>query len=129
MIELLRPVLIAVLTGLVLYGLSAMLRASKAASFSGDGCTIRPERWTAWITIIVGVATVALGLALLVNASNLAGIALALPLVLLGLAIAGFMTPSVTAVHAVHWNDKGIEGPSSTFGPTLGAKRTAIGWE
>jgi hypothetical protein len=71
---------------------------------------------------------VALAVVLLLGAVNLAGLAVAIPLALLGLAITGFMAPSVTSVHSVHWNEAGIEGPSTTFGPTLGAKRTTILW-
>lgn len=129
MLDFLRPVLIAALTALVIYGLSALLRMSKPISFSGTGGTIRPERWSAWITIVVGAAMAVLALAILLSASNVARLALAIPLALLGIAIAGFMAPSVTSVHSVHWNETGIEGPSAVFGPTLGTKRTAISWE
>src|SRR5262245_6412596 len=45
-----------------------------------------------------------------------------------GAAIAGFMAPSVTSVHAVNWDANGIEGPSKTFGPTLGLARAEIKW-
>lgn len=48
---------------------------------------------------------------------------------LLGAAIAGFMAPSVTSIHAVHWNDRGVEGPAKMFGPTLGTARTEIEWQ
>jgi len=102
MLELLRPVLITALTALVVYGITALLRAAKAASFSGDGGTL--------------------------NANDLSGLGLAVPAALIGLAIAGFMAPSVTSIHSVHWNEVGIEGPSATFGPTLGSKRTMISW-
>jgi hypothetical protein len=129
MLELLRPALVATLTALIIYGLSALLRASKAASFSGQGGAIRPERWSAWITIIVGAAMVAAAVSLLLAASGIAWVAMAIPLAALGLFIAGFMAPSATALHSVHWNDIGIEGPSTTFGPTLGVRRTAIPWE
>jgi len=50
------------------------------------------------------------------------------PAALLGAAIAGFMAPSVTSIHAVHWNEQGIEGPSRMFGPTLGFARTEMAW-
>jgi hypothetical protein len=39
------------------------------------------------------------------------------------------MMPSVTSVHAVHWNKTGIEGPCTTFGLTLGARRTMLLWD
>lgn len=128
MLELLRPVVIAALTALVVYGISALLRAAKPASFSGDGGTIRPERWSAWITIIVGLCMVVLAFWLLLTANDLSALGLAVPAALMGLAIAGFMAPSVTSIHSVHWNEVGIEGPSATFGPTLGTKRTMISW-
>jgi hypothetical protein len=47
---------------------------------------------------------------------------------LFGAAIAGFMAPSVTSIHAVRWNGEGIEGPARMFGPTLGTARTEIAW-
>jgi hypothetical protein len=47
---------------------------------------------------------------------------------LFGLAIAGFMSPSVTSIHAVHWSERGIEGPAKLFGPTLGIARAQIAW-
>lgn len=46
----------------------------------------------------------------------------------IGLAISGFMAPSLTHMHDVHWDAEGIEGPSSLFGPTLGLSRTRIAW-
>jgi hypothetical protein len=49
-------------------------------------------------------------------------------LAVLGLCVAGFMSPSLTSVHKVTWEEEGIEGPSNLFGPTLGLRRTKIGW-
>lgn len=45
-----------------------------------------------------------------------------------GLVLAAFMSPSVTAIHAVNWTADGIEGPAKLFGGTLGTRRTTIEW-
>jgi hypothetical protein len=47
---------------------------------------------------------------------------------LLGLALVGFMAPSLTDLHNVCWSSEGVEGPCREFGLTLGLRRTAISW-
>ncbi len=46
----------------------------------------------------------------------------------MGLAIAGFMAPSLTNLHNVQWTTLGVNGPARMFGPTLGLSRTEIAW-
>lgn len=45
-----------------------------------------------------------------------------------GVAMAGFMAPSLTNMHAVNWDTTGIEGPSKTLGLTLGSARASLVW-
>jgi hypothetical protein len=125
MIDTLRPILVAGFTMLVVMGLSRLIGRQKPLRMTGDHGTIRPERISAWFTVVMGTAMCLFGLAgVLVLNMGWGGGALGA----MGLAIAGFMAPSLTSVHAVHWNTNGVEGPSSLLGPTLGLKRTQIIW-
>ena len=125
MLDIVRPVLALVLTAGVLGGLAILLRRSAPARQEGQAGTIRPDFWTAWLTV-------AGGLAMFVTASRDAlygdGGWGAAAVALIGAAAAGFMAPSTTSIHAVHWNDHGVEGPAKMFGPTLGLARTEIAW-
>jgi hypothetical protein len=86
---------------------------------------IRPELWTAWATVLIGSLMLVVALwAVTIENGGWAAAAVAL----LGAAIAGFMAPSVTSLHAVRWNENGIEGPAKMFGLTLGVARTEIAW-
>ncbi len=38
------------------------------------------------------------------------------------------MIPSLTNFHNVQWTAEFVEGPTSTFGPTLGLKRDRLEW-
>ena len=125
MIETLRPILVVGITMLVVMGLSRLIGRRKPLHLTADQGTIRPERISAWFTVVIGTAMCLFGLAG-VLALHMGWIGGALGA--MGLAIAGFMAPSLTSVHAVHWNSDGVEGPSTLFGPTLGLKRTQIIW-
>jgi hypothetical protein len=120
-----RFVLIGALTTVIVAGLSWLMRRSRPLALSGQRGTIRPERWSAWITVIFGALMFVIALVFLVSGAGGWGAAAA---ALFGAAIAGFMAPSVTSIHVVHWNAQGMEGPSRTFGPTLGFARTTIKW-
>ena len=120
-----RPVLVVVLTAVVLWGLATLLRRSAPAALEGQVGTIRPELWSACLTVLGGLAMfVAATWASIHGNGGWASIGVAV----LGAAIAAFMAPSVTSIHSVHWNEHGIEGPAKTFGPTLGTARTEIAW-
>jgi hypothetical protein len=125
MMDSLRPFLIVPLTAVIFAGLSWVLARSKPKALSGQRGTIRPERWSAWITVIFGVLMFGVALMFLFYGNGGWGAAAS---ALFGAAIAGFMAPSVTSAHAVNWNADGIEGPSKTLGPTLGFTRTEITW-
>jgi len=125
MLAYLKIALIAGLTAIVSYGLSAFFRAGAPVSFSEKAGTIRPNRLSAWVIILVGASMMAGAAWLALSAEDWS----ALPLALLGIALAGFTAPSVTSIHSVSWDEIGIEGPSTTFGLTLGANRTSIPWE
>ncbi|WP_428153068.1 hypothetical protein [Brevundimonas sp.] len=90
----------------------------------GESGIIRPERWTAAMTVLIGLAFAVAGVAALFASQ----IALGLGAILIGLACAAFMAPSLTDIHSVHWSAEGVEGPCRLFGPTLGIKRTEIRW-
>jgi hypothetical protein len=123
--ETLRRILVVGITMLVVMGLSRLIGRGKPLHLTADQGTIRPERISAWFTVIMGTAICLFGLAsvLALHTGWIGG-----ALGVMGLAIAGFMAPSLTSVHAVHWNSEGVEGPSTLFGPTLGLKRTQIIW-
>jgi len=88
-----------------------------------DEGTIRPGMASAVFTVVGGIGMAVLGVVIAASRDRAA-----LLLTVVGVAIAGFMAPSLTSVHAVHWNADAIEGPSNRFGPTLGAKRATIPW-
>jgi hypothetical protein len=118
-------ILAIVITVLVLSGLVWLGNKSKPVMLEEGQGAIRPGRASAWFTVIVGslMCIGALWISALVpNGSG------ALAIAIFTAAIAGFMAPSVTSIHAVFWNDKGIEGPAKLFGPTLGRARTEITW-
>jgi hypothetical protein len=48
-------------TTVILPGLLPLLRSMKSLALSGASGTIRPDRWSAWITITLGAAFLALG--------------------------------------------------------------------
>src|SRR5262245_7827910 len=116
---------VVVLTAVMVGGLAAILRRSRPATLAGRTGTIRPDLWSAWLTVVAGLAMVVAAAWAAIHGNGgwaAAGAAL------LGAAIAGFMAPSVTSIHAVHWNERGIEGPAKMLGPTLGRARTEIAW-
>jgi hypothetical protein len=105
--------------------LSWLIGRAKPANESPRQGTIQPEKISAGITVIVGSFMALLGIAVtLFGQASWAGLILAL----VGISIAGFMAPSLTSVHQVHWTDEGIDGPSKMLGPTLGTARTTIDW-
>ena len=117
--------LVVVLTIFVTALLPRVLRRRPPLRVSPTGGTIQPDRVSAWFTVIGGAVMACVGVSAMVFAhAGFAGMFLAL----LGLACGGFMAPSLTALHQVHWTETGIEGPSRLFGPTLGTARTAIKW-
>ena len=121
----LDAVLVTILTALILGGLAALLRRLAPAALEGQIGTIRPELWSARLTVLSGVVIFMTASWASIHGMGGRG---AVALALLGAAIAGFMAPSVTSIHIVRWNEHGIEGPSKMFGPTLGVSRTEIAW-
>lgn len=86
---------------------------------------IVPEKFSAYFTVFIGSGMALFGIAgTLFGQASWAGVGLTL----LGLAIGGFMAPSLTSIHRVRWTQDGIEGPSKIFGPSLGVARTTIAW-
>jgi hypothetical protein len=125
MLDAARPILVVVATAVILGGLATLLRRSRPAALAQGAGTIRPGLWSAWLTVLGGMAMLSAAAWASIYGNGgwaAAGVAV------LGAFIAGFMAPSLTSMHAVHWNEHGIEGPAKMFGPTLGAARTEIAW-
>jgi hypothetical protein len=129
MIEYLPATAAAVLTPLITLALARSLRQSNPLQGDEKAGTIRPERWSAALTVGIGAIICIGGIAAMAFAGGLPQIGLGIMLFLMGGMMGGFMAPSLTSVHAVHWTESGIEGPSKTFGPTLGTQRTEIRWD
>jgi hypothetical protein len=125
MFEIFRLISTAVLVLVITGGFVWLTERAKPNTLTGQNGMIKPEIWSAWITVVIGVLMFLSGLVFLVYQG---GDWTAVVLALLGAAIAGFMVPSVTSVHRVNWDEVGIEGPSRTFGLTLGLARTSIRW-
>jgi hypothetical protein len=124
---LLRFGLIAVITAIAVAGLSRLFAGLQPKSADAGHGTIRPERISAVLTVVFGLALVLAGL-VGVAAGGLyipIGLIIAIP----GAVIAGFMAPSLTNLHVLNWSAEGIEGPCATFGLTLGLRRTLIRWD
>jgi len=120
-----RTIVVLAITAVLLGGLATLLRRSMPAALKGQAGTIQPERWSAWLTVAVGLTIFVTASWASIHGEGgwaAAGVAL------LGAVIAGFMAPSVTSIHAVYWDEHGIEGPAKMFGPTLGTARTEIAW-
>jgi hypothetical protein len=128
-INLWRSLLAGVLTALVMAGLSALYRRAKPLALSTQSGMIRPDRWSAWITIACGMAIMIAGVLVVTVGPKPPNMAVLWVTALFGGLLVGFMAPSVTSVHAVRWNELGIDGPCTTFGLTLGTQRTLLRWE
>lgn len=116
--------LVAGLTSLIVVGLAAIISRGRPKVSLGHSGTISPERWTAGLTVFFGLAMAAGGAIALLAGDWQVG----LGLLLMGLACAVFMSPSLTDLHNVNWSSEGVEGPSKLFGPSLGLRRTSIAW-
>jgi hypothetical protein len=124
MAQWLRLAFVAILTAAVLALIRRLLRQATPIALDAVSGSIRPEKITAAFTVVVGAGMAIGGTVGVLSGSGGWGAALAL----VGLAIAGFMAPSLTSLHTVNWGADGIEGPSRLFGPTLGVARTRIAW-
>lgn len=113
--------------------LAWIIGRGRPKAYDGQSGTIAPERISAAFTVIGG-AVMALGGAALLwaavqeSALSPSHLVTAIGLLLMGLAIGGFMSPSLTNIHSVSWTPAGLDGPSKLFGPTLGLKREALSW-
>jgi hypothetical protein len=120
-----RLVLVAALTAAVLTLLAKFIRSGRPAALDEVSGTITSEKISTCVTVVVGTGmAIAGGWAALTNHGGWGAVAVAG----MGVAIMGFMAPSLTHVHDVQWAANAIEGPSRLFGPTLGAARTSIAW-
>ena len=127
--------------GAFLIGLmAAAIRKGRPKALDGESGVISPERISAAMTVLFGAGLAAGGAVLTwdglrrgapVGVEVLSGLCCALG----GSACAGFMAPSLTNLHnvcwtaaGVCWTAAGLEGPSRTFGPTLGLTRATLRW-
>lgn len=115
----------AVVTAAIIALISWTLQQARPIELGDTAGAIEPDKSTAWFTVIGGF---------LMSLAGLYGVLFreagwgALAMTLLGLCAAGFMSPSLTSVHRVTWDEESVEGPSNLFGPTLGSRRTKILW-
>lgn len=113
------------ITAAIVGGLFWFLGKSKPSELGLDHGMVLPDKWSAMVTVAGGTIFFAFA----ANAALFGnGGFWAVVLALVSLAIAGFMLPALTSIHAVRWDKHGIEGPSKLFGPTLGMARTRIQW-
>jgi hypothetical protein len=118
--------LVVAVTALVIGVLSKVIGRGRPIVLDELSGTITPEKITAAITVTVGIGmVVGAGVILVRGPSPWVAVTLAVA----GMAIAGFMAPSLTHLHDVRWTAEGIEGPSKLFGLTLGIARTTIPWQ
>jgi hypothetical protein len=117
--------LVSAVTAGVLGMVARVIRNGKPLELEGGSGTITPEKSSAVFTVVGGGAMAVGGLgAFLAGTVDGRGLVVAC----IGLAIGGFMSPSLTHMHDVYWSEGVIEGPSRMFGPTLGLARTSIAW-
>jgi hypothetical protein len=120
-----RLALVMALTAAFLTLLANFIRSGRPAALDAVAGTITPEKISACVTVVVGAGmAIAGGWAVLTHHGDWSAVAVAF----VGVAIAGFMAPSLTHVHDVQWTADVVEGPSRLFGPTLGSARTSIAW-
>jgi hypothetical protein len=120
-----RLALVSAVTAVVLGMVARVIRSGKPLELEGGSGTITPEKSSAVFTVVGGGVMAVGGLgAFLARTAEGSGLLLAC----MGLAAGGFMSPSLTHMHDVHWSEGVIEGPSRMFGPTLGLARTSIAW-
>lgn len=115
---------VSIFTALLAGGLAWLIGRARPKNLAEHSGAITPEKWSAFVTVLFGTAMLVGGIIGLAAHSWAVGGGLCL----LGAALAGFMLPSLTTIHEVRWNRDFVEGPSRTFGPTLGIERTRIGW-
>jgi hypothetical protein len=120
-----RYALIAVLTAAIVGGLSWLMRRARPLAADAHSGAIRPGRISAVLTVLGGLAFTAVGVIALIGGA----IPSALAFLAIGVPITVFMAPSLTDLHIVHWDERGLEGPSRMFGLTLGLARTTLAWK
>lgn len=127
-----KYVFIAIFTAFITGLISKYSKNQKPQRLDEGGGKIVPGKTSAWITVIGGILMLAFGLAAVFSAfvseQGAEGLWVGALLSLMGLAIAGFMSPSLFSIHDIEWDQDGVTGAASTFGPTLGMRRHKINW-
>lgn len=118
-----QALIVAGVVALVTIGWSRRNRTRGPRRASGDEGTISPGKISAALVTALGVGVLWSGVQAAAGDLNVG----------LGSAAAGgmliiFMGPSLTRRHDVIWTDKGVQGPSRMFGPSLWLSRTSIEW-
>lgn len=122
-------------TGIVIFGtmlITAAIAAFNAKRKPSDPNRISPGKISALIVVVIGLGMAGIGLFMLIGMLRQGtndGLATPLGLLAFGLALGGFMAPSLTHAHDVVWTRDYVEGPSHLFGLTLGWKRQQIEWD
>lgn len=120
--------LIATLTAVIASGIAILSRNASPKDIDGCNGVITPGKTIALITVGGGIFMMVAPIGLAITDPSPPTFALTAMLFLLGGAIAGFMSPSLTSMHDVSWNESSLTGPAKMFGPTLGTKRSTIAW-
>jgi len=124
---------IALFTVLITGLISVYGKYQKPKAITESSGRLTPGKTSAWITIIAGLAMAVSSLAffiyVLISGEDYTQHSWTLATFLVGAMISGFMLPSLFSIHDIIWDEEGVEGAKSTFGPTLGWKRHKIEWE
>jgi hypothetical protein len=116
---------LAALVTVAIYLSTAQERLKSIDLHSGE---MSPSKVGAAFSILLGLYVCACATRLLVPGVSLPTRLEGVSVIVLGVAIAGLMAPSLMSIHAVKWSDDGVEGPAMSIGPMLGFTRTTIAW-
>ena len=120
-----RLVIVAVITGLVVFCWTRINRDKPARAETLNSGTIVPGKTSAVIVTLFGIAIAVAGIALVLDNATFSGLAC----LIVGLALSIFMGLSLTHYHDLTWSSAGITGASKLFGPSLGVVRVSMRWD
>jgi len=112
------------LTGMILTWLAKLIGGARPRALGPGSGEIAPEPVSLIVVLAVGVALAVGGVAALVVGYPPVGAIV----LLLGAVFSAAAIPALTGRHKISWSAQGIEGPSRSFGVTLGLTRATIAW-
>lgn len=134
----LQGLLGAVCTALAIAGLTRLLGRGAPASIAGPHGEIRPNRWVAGATLLLGPAFIALAFGgyiespsrfSSVSVSSIAVGAALLFSFVLGIEATRASILAFMSCSAVAWNDQVVEGPGRMILLAVGHQRSKIAWK